>query len=75
MHKHKLRSFVKFISARRCNVCFILYEIKDNDFIDYILEYTMLPNPRKKIKLGIYFQSGACIAALEPHVFSLVNFL
>ena len=34
----------EILSARQRYLCYVLYEITDNDFIDCILELTMFPN-------------------------------
>ena len=44
---------VKCISAGQSYLCYIFYEIAYYDFIDYILEYTMLPNLTFVIKIYI----------------------
>ena len=41
------------ISYGQSYICYIFYEIAYYDFIDYILEYTMVPNLTFVIKISI----------------------
>ena len=45
------------IPAGQGYLCYIFYEIAYYDFIDYILEYTMLPNLTFVIKISIRMMS------------------
>ena len=64
---------MRCLTAHQRYICYILYEIADNDFIDCI-RMNHVPQPQEE-KLGYYFQSGTCLGATETHKFSMVSFL
>ena len=67
-HKHQLQTSVRYIFAKQRDVCYILYEIADNDFIYCIWEWTMFPNRRKKHLVTIFSQ-GHVLWPYKPMIY------
>ena len=64
---------MRYFTAHQRYVCYILYEIADNDFIYCIyIRMNHVPQPQED-KLGYYCQPGTCLGAIKTHV--LVSFL
>ena len=57
---------MRCFTAHQRYVCYILYEIADNDY-RFHLRMDHVPQPQEE-ELGYYFQSGTCIGAIETHV-------
>ena len=51
--KHQFETSVECISAGQSYLCYIFYEIAYYNFLDYILEKTMIPNLKYVIKISI----------------------
>ena len=60
-----MQTSVRYIFAQQRDVCYILYEIADNDYRLH-MRMNHVPLPQKET-LGYYFQSGTCLVALETH--------
>ena len=62
---------MRYSFAKQRDVCYILYEIADNDYRLH-MRMNHIPYSQEET-LGYYFQSGTCLVALETH--DLLRFL
>ena len=64
---------MRCVTAHQRYVCYVLYEIAENDLLHRLhIGMKNVRQPQEE-KLGYYFQSGTCHGAKETHV--LVSFL